>query len=214
MRERLRNHINDHCIMRVPDGSREMPAKDRGWYTWQFYLRSAVLNPSFLRYIADDFWSRPHFLRAPYQLATVEQAGVPLLTALLLHERGARRNAFTIRKQYKSYGIGNIIEGQSDGSPVVFVDDLTSPQHDTFWHAARVIKRHGLSLYPAAFVLVRKQRRTESSLIPTSWGPIDVNSVFDLDDFTMQYNEYHSVSDGRDKICPPPQECCEAESAK
>jgi len=190
LREALRNHINDHCIMRVPQGSKEMPAKGgQGYYTWQFYLRSAVLRADHLTFIAQEFWSRFFELsrKAPFQIAGVEQACIPMLTAILMDAGVDGVQAFTIRKEFKTYGLGNIIEGEPSDLPVLFVDDLTSPQHHTFWHFVRVIKRAGLQLYPHAFVLVRKQRAAESPIIATSFGPITVEGIFTLDDFDLDF---------------------------
>jgi len=43
--KKVRDFINDNCIARVPKGSKELPSIDgKGYYAWQFYLRSAVLD--------------------------------------------------------------------------------------------------------------------------------------------------------------------------
>lgn len=190
--EQLRNFINERCIKRVPQGSKEMPAKlpEIGYYVWQFYLRAAVLKPEFLAYIAGRFWASFHerYLVEPFQLTGVEQASLPIITALLISaaNKGLPVTAFTIRKDYKTYGIGNIIEGEPSNLPVVFVDDLTSPQHSTFWHATRVLSRERLRLYPYAFVLVRKQHDADSPVIPTSMGDVTVEGIFTMDDFGLK----------------------------
>jgi orotate phosphoribosyltransferase len=196
-REKLRAFIDDRCIKRVPKNSKEMLSMVPGqFYWWQFYLREAVLEPEHLAFISEQFWHsfEKRFREKPFQLAGVEQASVPILTALLLSGavRGLLIHAFTIRKDYKTHGIGNIIEGRPSDLPVLFVDDLTSPQHMTFWHAVRVIGRASLKLYPFAFVLVRKQLQTEAPWIITSIGKVKVESIFTLDDFALTYEDYHA----------------------
>lgn len=54
--QRARDIINDECMMRVPTGSKELPALGgQGYYTWQFYLRRALLDPLCLKVVSDDF---------------------------------------------------------------------------------------------------------------------------------------------------------------
>ena len=161
----------------------------QGFYRWQFYLRAAVLNPLCLEFIVSDFWSRfgEDFLRNPFQIVGVEAASVPIITAIVLdfHRRGLPINAFTIRREQKLYGMRNLIEGIPNSDPVLFVDDLTSPQHTAFWHAVNVISLYKLTLDDRAFVLMRKQQAKEPPKIRTSIGKVIVESIFTLDDFTL-----------------------------
>ena len=56
----------------------------------------------------------------------LESAGIPLLTALLLlapEERG-KANGFVIRKDRKTTGMGNLIEGEVGEEPIVLIDDI------------------------------------------------------------------------------------------
>jgi orotate phosphoribosyltransferase len=192
---RVRNIINDECIVRVPSGSKELPAmQGRGHYTWQFYLRRAVLDPLCLDVVCEDFWSKncDLFGRCPFQIAGVESASAPLITAILLsgHRRGLGLNAFTIRKHRKDYGRRNLIEGRPTTDPVFIVDDLTSPEHNSFWHAVHAIASHGLALNGLGYVLVLKMRDAESRVISTSLGPVHIQSLFTLGDFALTVDEY------------------------
>ncbi|USX25168.1 hypothetical protein NHH73_21525 [Oxalobacteraceae bacterium OTU3CINTB1] len=193
--EVLRNKINDHGIFRVPPKSKEMPSMNgTGFYTWQFYLRSALLDARSLQTISHHFWSRfeETYRARPFQIAGVESAAVPIITALICSaaERGITLNAFTIRKERKAYGRRNLIEGAPNGLPVLFVDDLTSPQHNAFWHAVHALSVHGLRLAEDAYVLVRKQERAVSPYIATSIGTVMVQSLFTLDDFALELADY------------------------
>jgi orotate phosphoribosyltransferase len=200
----LRDTINDGCIVRVPTGSKELPALDsQGFYTWQFYLRRVLLDPHCLRLICEDFWNRfgQLFERDPFQLAGVESAAVPLITALVIDaaRRGLDLNAFTIRKVRKTYGLRNLIEGSPSGRPVLFIDDLTSPQHNAFWHAIHAISISGLKLNGRGYVLVRKQNVDACPVIETSMGNVRIFSLFTLSDFSMTLEDY-----SRENLCRTP----------
>jgi orotate phosphoribosyltransferase len=191
----LRNKINDYGICRVPLNSKELPAMNgQGYYTWQFYLRPVLLDAHSLKTICNDFWRRyaKVFETSPFQIAGVETASVPIITALICSsaERGYALNAFTIRKERKAYGRRNVIEGVPNELPVLFVDDLTSSMHSAFWHAIQVLSEHRLSLCEHAYVVVRKQMREVSPCIATSIGTVVVQSPFALDDFSLELAAY------------------------
>lgn len=193
----LRNKINNTSIYRVPPKSKEMPAMGGGgYYSWQFYLRNSLLDPKSLETIALDFWNRfeATYKIQPFQIAGVEAAAVPIITAIILKgfHLGVSVNAFTIRKTRKDYGRRNIIEGNPNELPVLFVDDLTSPQHSAFWHAVHVLSSYNLALTEDAYVIVRKQLRNISPFIETSIGTVLVQSMFTLDDFDLEYNTYNN----------------------
>ena len=193
----IRNLINDCCIARVPKNSRELPSLEgNGYYVWQFYLRRALLNPDCLNTICKDFWHRfeATFLEEPFQLAGVEAAAVPMITAILLDgkRRGHNVNAFTIRKERKAYGKRNIIEGTPSDAPVLFVDDLSSPQHNAFWHGVSAIGSAQLRLYRKSYVVVLKRKDMRSEIIDTSIGATEMLSMFNLDDFSLTREEYEN----------------------
>ena len=193
--QRIRTMINKEGIARAPIGSKELPSKEGNtYYSWQFYLRSALLNPTCLQLVCEDFWGKntDFYLEYPFQLAGVEAASVPIITALIID--GARRgfdvNAFTIRKERKKYGRRNLIEGKPTEEPVMFIDDLTSPQHYAFWHAFYGISLESLRFCGKGYVLVLKKKAEESRIIPTSQGPIFIESLFTLSDFILSYEDW------------------------
>lgn len=199
----VRDMINDDCIVRVPNGSKELPAMGgRGYYTWQFYLRKALLHSVSLQVIGEDFWAKnqEQFIQTPFQLAGVESAAVPIITAIVMAgaQRGLLVNAFTIRKNRKEYGLRNMIEGAPNALPVCFIDDLTSPQHSAFWHGLNAISSAGLRLRPLGYVVVLKKKRGESRIIATSQGDITIQSLFDLSDFALTLEEYRSEKSKND----------------
>jgi len=191
----LRNEINDCCIFRVPEGSCELPSMVPGeFYSWQFYLRSVLLNAAHLKTICQDFWARygDAYKQNPFQISGVESAASPIIAALILYfsDLGYKLNAFTIRKERKSYGRGNLIEGRPNNLPVLLVDDLTSASHKTFWHAVDALNLHSLKIYNHAYVLVRKEPRCVNPIINTVHGGIQVQSMFTLNDFSLEYETH------------------------
>lgn len=192
-REALRNEINENGIARAPVGSRELPYRPEeggGYYGWQFYLRGSLLKGEHLDFVARCFWAvnLQRFAEAPFQIAGVEAAAAPILTALVMraYYMNFAVNAFTIRKERKKYGLGNLIEGQPNNLPVMLIDDLTSVSHDTLWHAIRAVKGAGLVFYPRCFVVVFKGRRdTAPRVLKTSLGEVMIESIYTLEDFKL-----------------------------
>lgn len=96
-----------------------------GLQKWLIDLRCAFLHAETLESIADAFWD---LLRdeAPFQVAAMETAAIPLLTAILLRAPDARKpvNGIIIRKERKTTGLGNSIEGLPTEEPIILVDDI------------------------------------------------------------------------------------------
>ncbi len=198
-RKQIIELINKECIVRAPTGSKELPALGgTGYYTWQFYLRAALLNPLCLQLICDDFWDKnlAFFNETRFQLAGVESASLPLLTALVIDgaKRGVNINAFSIRKNRKEYGKRNLTEGKPTDEPVLFIDDLTSPKHNAFWHAFYGIGLEGLTMCGRGYVLVLKKHSHESRIIQTSAGDIYIDSLFTLSDFILSFEEWAALN--------------------
>ena len=190
LKERVRQYINTQCIARVPSASKELPSIDNGsFYRWQFYLRQALLDPVCLSVICDDFWHKYGAMHActPFQIAGVESASLPLLSALVMH--AARfdvcLNAFSIRKQPKSYGRRNVIEGRPSELPVLLVDDLTSPQHNAFWYGVNILSNYRMRLFPYGYVVVWKDLDLPCKPLNTSIGSVQFSSLFSLSDFSL-----------------------------
>ena len=201
----VRDKINNFCIVRVPAGSKELPAIDgKGYYTWQFYLRRVLLDAFSLQVICDDFWQKygELYKQQRFQLAGVESAAVPLITALIMDgaRKGFEPNAFTIRKTQKEYGLRNIIEGSPTTDPVFFIDDLTSPQHNAFWHATSAIRQISLGFLGRAYVLIFKGNANDDRTINTSLGAVNIDSLFTVSDFSMSIEQYRNELASLDKM--------------
>ena len=210
-REALRRDINDHGIFRAPPGSQELVSLgsnktyyEKTFYVWQFYLRACMLKAQHLTFIAHCFWQtyQARYRRQPFQISGVEQACVPIITALILTAPlyGINVHAFTVRKERKAFGLENFIEGNPNyEAPVMFIDDLTSPTHATLWHWIRIVTQARIKLYPRCFVVVYKGKRAELKDIAITTGNLGIDAIYTLDDFNMTWNEYqlHKATNGQ-----------------
>ena len=114
--------INQHGIHRGD----AKPISTRGrLQSWLIDLRAIFMRPDSLAAIADEFWLLNRD-RARFQVAGMETAAIPLLTAILLRAPPQHRgiNGFLIRKERKSTGLGRIIEGNVTDAPIILVDDI------------------------------------------------------------------------------------------
>jgi len=189
----LRNLINDIGLRRTPMGSRELLGwEGKGYYNWQFQMRGPLLNAASLSFVARCFWGLYYnrYRENTFQIAGSESGSLPIIAAILMHAPSLLVNAFSVRKERKAYGLCNIIEGQPTREPVVIVDDLTSPVHETMWHTLNHVMQAGLQLYGGAFVVVWKGRREQMALIPTSQGNMRVESIYTVEDFDLTLEDY------------------------
>lgn len=92
---------------------------------WLIDLRRVFLQRPVLEQIADAFWDRYKSF-GPLQIGAIETAAIPLLAALVLRapQSHSTLNSFIIRKERKTYGLGNAIEGEVTDEPIVLVDDI------------------------------------------------------------------------------------------
>jgi len=158
-------------------------------------MRAAVLKPQSLIFIAKCFWGVYYnrYKQRPFQIAGADAGALPIISAILMCAPSIPLNAFSIRKQRKPYGLCNMIEGRPTNEPVVIVDDLTSPIHETMWHTINQVMQLGLPLYGGAFVVVWKGRREQMALIPTSQGNLGVESIFTAEDFDLTIEGYREA---------------------
>jgi outer membrane protein assembly factor BamB len=158
-------------------------ARNGAQQAWLLDLRPILLNRHCLSEIATAFWSvysdRPRF-----QVATIETAAIPLLTAIILlapPERGPL-NGFVVRKERKATGRGNLIEGSVTEDPIILVDDTLNS---------------GGSIEKAFAVLAAERRyvadlfvvvdfRSQAGLAWRRHRSVEVQSLYSLSDFGLQ----------------------------
>ena len=127
----MREYIDQYCLIRKgKEINHRMPPKSgNNWYTWQFYLRRGLFDPIFLSILSQMLIYKVereigHF---NFQLSGLETAATPMLASIPLVSKGfgINLNSFVVRKEQKTYGIKNWIEGRPDkNKPVMLIDDI------------------------------------------------------------------------------------------
>ena len=127
----MREYIEHHCIIRTGrDIDYVMPSRKSGSCdTWQFYLRRGLFDPIFLSALSQMFIYKVereigHF---NFQLSGLETGATPMLAAIPLVLKGfdINLNSFVVRKEQKTYGLMNWIEGRPEkNKPVMIIDDV------------------------------------------------------------------------------------------
>ena len=150
--------------------------------SWLIDLRRVFLHRDTLEQIADEFWSRHANLDA-FQIGGLETAAIPLLTALMVSAPRARGpvNSFIVRKERKSTGLCNAIEGTVTDEPIVLVDDLIN-SGSSAEKARAVIDLFGRRIWKLFTVVDYQSRRG------MSWreeNRVEVTSLFTLGDFDL-----------------------------
>ncbi len=156
-------------------------SRSGGRLDWLIDLRPVFLNADHLRRIAARFWGLFRD-REPRQIGGMETAAIPLLTALLLAApAGQHRDGLIIRKERKTTGRGNRIEGRPSGLPVLLVDDVLNSGSSA--ELARVAIEAGGGTVAELFVVI--DYRSRKGLAWRERHGIAVTSLFVLDDFKL-----------------------------
>ena len=182
------------CSFALRDRADRPISNNGGLLEWLIDLRPVFLQRVSLSAIAELFWER-HRAEGPFQLAAIETAGVPLLAALLLLaplERG-EVSGVIIRKERKTTGMGNLIEGRLGEEPIVLVDDILN-SGGSAEKACAALEAVGRSVQ-TLFVIV-DYRSTKGEAWRKARG-IAIESLFTLDDFGLKL---------RKNPPPPPQQ--------
>lgn len=173
--------ISQNAIHR--EASRPISSKGR-FQSWLIDLRAIFMCPDTLAAIADEFWAL-HRDRGRFQVGGMETAAIPLLTAIILRAPEQHRgiNAFLIRKERKTTGLGRIIEGKVTDGPIIVVDDIINSASSA--EKARVaIENTAGRAIDELFCVIDYESRAGS------WwrrqNRITVRSLFKLRDFELE----------------------------
>lgn len=147
---------------------------------WIFDFRRVFLDSKNLPLIADIFLET-FADQYPFQVAGLESAAIPLITAIVMrsHEKGRPLNGFFIRKSRNKRGLLKMIEGEPNSHKVILVDDLIN-SGSTFLRQIEVLRENELDLH-SIFTLVRFRDLSYYTFAHDMGIPI--HSVFTLEDF-------------------------------
>jgi len=162
-KERIARYIKRECIEYSPEESYFYGKLPGARYKSQFYLSRLLYNQELMKEVAEHFHQivEKEIGHWNFQLAGREWSAIPLLMFLpqyLEHFKFISINSFMIKRDRKTYGIHNYIEGQPNNLPVLMVDDLCNSTN-SFIHCKKVIqaKETGLELLPFIFAVLNKQ---------------------------------------------------------
>jgi orotate phosphoribosyltransferase len=176
-----------------------MPGKSPGsTYTWMFYLRNGLFNHQFLINISQMFIYHMERIdpKFNFQLTGLETAATPMLAAIpmVASVMGIDINAFVVRKDRKTYGLLNVIEGVPNNKLAVIIDDLCNSSR-SMAQCLNTLTAEDIPVANVAFVIVNKSNEEVHDnfrMIGDMYLPkeIKVISLFTLDDFDL-YNPSH-----------------------
>jgi orotate phosphoribosyltransferase len=152
-------------------------------FSWFIDMRRVFMRPEYLAEIVRQFWER-HAPKGPVQIGGMEVAAIPLLTAILQagHERGYELNGFIVRKERKTYGMQQQIEGELTDRPVILVDD--SINTGSSLEKARVALERAGRKVDEIFVVVDFQ--SAKGMAWRDLHDIKVRSLFTLPDLNLK----------------------------
>lgn len=185
-----KEYIDKNCIVR----NTRMPGKVPGtWYSWIFYMRRGLFDKVFMNAISKMFIYRiqeevEHF---DFQISGLETGSTPLVVALpiFLQRNKIDVHSFSIRKEKKTYGLQNWIEGVPNDKPVLLVDDLCNSSM-SMRIAYDILKEQNIPILNYAFSVVNKVNKgihDPSREVTDMYLPKDIKiiSLFDMDDFNL-----------------------------
>lgn len=155
-------------------------------YSSQFYLARALYDPVILQLICENFMDEVYKIYPDnkFQIAGREWSSIPLLTAIPMYYKmndDIDINAFMVRKERKTYGKNNIIEGSYNNYPVIAVDDLCNSTN-SFLHTRRICDTLHIPVSDYIYAVLNKATKEEQ----TGFDNIDTYAktlyMVDLDD--------------------------------
>lgn len=151
-------------------------------FAWLIDMRRVFMRPEYMAEIVRQFWEK-FAPEGPVQIGGMEVAAIPLVTAILQegYQRGYELNGFIIRKERKTYGLQQSIEGELTDRPIILVDDSMN-SGDSLEKSRVVLERNGRKV-SEVFVVVDFE--SQKGRIWRQLHDIKVTSLFTLADFNL-----------------------------
>jgi len=203
MIEQLHEYIDRHCLFRCnpdvhyneccPVG--KLPTTYRKDMSFQFFLRRLTHNSKMMTFVSslfihDLFDKMEQGLEYPnVQLCGLESSSIPIMIAMQAYcsRFNISINSFSIRKERKSYGLFNFVDGIPTEAPVVIVDDIIN-SGKSIMNCIDCCK-YELNLKPAknSYSIIKFNNHMES--LKYKENVIDITSIFVVNDFNIKYDE-------------------------
>ena len=171
--DECRDYIEKYALWKMGEWpwSLPIPAKNNPheYYTWQFYCSKVTMNYDInhkLSVLALDALL-PVWKKKKFQLAGLETDGVPLVTGMLYTAQAFDvyngLTGFRVRKEYKEYGLKNLIEGRVvSRRPALMVDDLVSSKETAYVAWDRMKNKEKMKVSNHMFALINKLLKSEA----------------------------------------------------
>lgn len=157
-KEYIAKYIKKNCIMHgEPYFLGKLPGTR---YSSQYYLSMGLYNTEFMKKVAVQFHDiiKQNVGHFDFQITGREWSSIPLLSAIPMFldiKYDIKINSFMIKRERKTYGMHNIIEGMPNDLPVLIVDDICNST-DSFKFCHNVITQTGLQSLPFIFAVLNK----------------------------------------------------------
>jgi orotate phosphoribosyltransferase len=150
--------------------------------SWLIDMRRILTDAKFLDLAAENFWEL-FADKMPFQVGGMEVAAIPLVAAILMKSvaRGTPVNGFIIRKERKTYGVGNTIEGTLTNDPIIIVDDVINSGGSL--EKARVVLEQEGKTIAQVFVLI--DYHGKKGMLWRASHMIPVTATFGLAEFGL-----------------------------
>jgi len=155
-------YIKQHCWKQIKEHDMMFGKGPGSRYVWQMYMANALYNVEIMQLITFLFLQEVHEQIGHYnfQLTGREWSASPLLASIPMAAKlllGENINAFMVKRERKSYGLHNFVEGiPIPDLPVLIVDDVLNSTN-SFVHCRKVCgQEHNLKLLPFIFAPLNK----------------------------------------------------------
>jgi orotate phosphoribosyltransferase len=203
MIKQLHQHIDDNCLFRCNPSvhysecceAGRLPTTYEAEMSFQFFLRRLTHDAKMMTYVSALFihdlfekietgFEHPHI-----QLCGLESSSIPIMIAMQAYAArfNININSFSIRKERKSYGLFNLIDGKPTDAPVVIVDDIINSGKSI--GSCIDVCLYELNIKPAknCYSIVKFNQLMES--IEYKQHKVDLTSIFVVDDFNVNYSK-------------------------
>ena len=183
-RERLHSAIRQNAILLGDDQLLISPSGRK--YNWMIDMRRVMTDAQSLDIAAELFWEMFDY-KLPFQVGGMETAAISLVAAIAMKSvsRGTPINTFIVRKERKTYGAGQLLEGILSDDPIVIVDDILNSGR-SLEKTRAVLEAYDRTIADA-FILVDYQSRR--SLEWRKNSDVQVVAPFELSDFELSVDE-------------------------
>ena len=204
IKKELYDYIDTKCIFRCDPQIRyvdgiekgQIPTKhpSKNHIIYQFYLRNLTHNPIMLTHVSaiflDDLLTKIKNKEenSHFQLCGLTTGSISLMTAIQMCalKLNINVNAFTIRKERKSYGLFNLIDGMPTEAPVIVVDDLINSGNSV--SKCLDICRYEFGLIPSKNTYSIIKMESNINKFNYNDNLISINSIFTKDEFDYAYD--------------------------